>query len=169
MKHFYQRSCDSKNFIKVPKVLKVPIIFPVRFASSRLSRFARFTYLAPLQTLNCYLRVDLISKHLVSVSKVPTPGRSSGLFDCCSLCWPQGECYKPRRLRRRTLTALTSTEANLDDKFRSFSKDTPTGCPRGLLIHQKSFYDFILTSFGFEQSTNLMKTYNIIKIQKQTK
>ena len=49
--------------------------------------------------------------------------------------------------------ALTSTEANLDDKFPAKAR------PRGLLIHQKSFYDFILTTFGLEQSTNFEPTY----------
>ena len=85
-------------------------------------------------------------------SKFQLPG-GLGLFDCCSLCWPQGECYKPRRLRRTLTAALTSTEANLDDKFPAKAR------PRGLLIHQKSFYDFILTTFGLEQSTNFEPTY----------
>lgn len=93
---------------------------------------------------------------LVSTQSSKLPG-GLGLFDCCSLCWPQGECYKPRRLRR-TLTAaaaaLTSTEANLDDKFPEQRQQRP----RGLLIHQKSFYDFILTTFGLEQSTNFEST-----------
>ena len=114
------------------------------------SRSLRLLVVRKWLTLNWF---DLILMVLVSTQSSKLPG-GLGLFDCCSLCWPQGECYKPRRLRRTLTAALTSTEANLDDKFPEQRQQRP----RGLLIHQKSFYDFILTTFGLEQSTNFEST-----------